>query len=555
MIDFQTLQDLSGGAAEVDSTCPLCSASRKPFNRNKKVLRIWNKEPGFATYNCTHCSASGSARDQTNGYTNGHAYESEDKIAKALMAAIGKTPAPRVLDKTYDYVDADGTLLYQKLRYIPKFFTWRRPDDNGGWIAERCDRVVPYRLPDLLQYPDGTIFLCEGEKDADRVASLGYCATNVAQKDLEQEKCAAYFAGRDVIILKDNDDAGTERSSKSARALHGKAKTIRIVGMPDGAKDVSEWLDLDADNAGKLEGLCFDAPLWEPSPELSPQNDEEIAKSLADVLRIQKTKAPANKGDKAVVILKAGELHQNAIDAEAGLVAANVQLYIHGEAIVRPIVDDAPGFHGNKTKVARLRILSTHDLRRILVQHVQFQRFDMRQNKYVVVNPPTDLVETILVRDGEWQFPRLRGIITTPTLRRDGTVLSEVGYDRASGLLLACQPAMPAMPEKPTQDNAREALSILLGVLAEFPFVSDADRSVALSILITPVVRGGMMVAPLHVATAPTRGTGKSYLFDTAAAIATGERCPVINAGRNEEETEKRLGAELMSWSTDYPGR
>ena len=74
MIDFQTLQDLSGGASEVDSTCPLCSASRKPFNRNKKVLRIWNKEPGFATYNCTHCSASGSARDEANGYTNGHAH-------------------------------------------------------------------------------------------------------------------------------------------------------------------------------------------------------------------------------------------------------------------------------------------------------------------------------------------------------------------------------------------------------------------------------------------------------------------------------------------------
>ena len=32
-----------------------------------------------------------------------------------------------------------------------------------------------------------------------------------------------------------------------------------------------------------------------------------------------------------------------------------------------------------------------------------------------------------------------------------------------------------------------------------------------------------------------------------AAAIATGERCPVINAGRTEEETEKRLAAELIS--------
>ena len=273
MIDFQTLQDLSGGAAEADSTCPLCSASRKPFNRKKKVLRIWNKEPGFATFKCMHCDASGSAHDKANGYTNGHAHEPEDKVAKELMAAIGKTPAPQVVSKTYDYVDADGTLLYQKLRYAPnKFFSWRRPDGNGGWIKERGDRVVPYRLPDLLQYPDGTIFLCEGEKDADRVASLGcYCPTNVADGDLDQAECASYFSGRDVIILKDNDKTGTERASKSARALHGKAKTIRIVGMPDGAKDVSEWLDLDPDNAGKLEQLCFDAPLWEPSPELPPQ--------------------------------------------------------------------------------------------------------------------------------------------------------------------------------------------------------------------------------------------------------------------------------------------
>jgi hypothetical protein len=289
---------LSAGAAEVDTTCPLCSANRKSFNRNKKVLRIWNKEPGFATYNCTHCSASGSARD-SNDYTPPH--ESEDKIAKALMAAIGKTPAPQVLDKTYDYVDADGTLLYQKLRYIPKFFTWRRPDGNGGWIKERGDRVVPYRLPELLQYPDGTIFLCEGEKDADRVGSLGYCATNVAQKDLEQENCAAYFAGRDVIILKDNDDAGVERASSSANALHGKAKTIRIVSMPDGAKDVSEWLDVDPGNAGKLEELCFGVPLWEPSPELSSHSNTKIAKSLADALRLQAAPAAVQAPTPATV--------------------------------------------------------------------------------------------------------------------------------------------------------------------------------------------------------------------------------------------------------------
>ena len=42
-------------------------------------------------------------------------------------------------------------------------------------------------------------------------------------------------------------------------------------------------------------------------------------------------------------------------------------------------------------------------------------------------------------------------------------------------------------------------------------------------------------------------GTGKSYLVDTAAMIATGRLCPVITALKSVEETEKRLGAIILS--------
>jgi putative DNA primase/helicase len=85
-------------------------------------------------------------------------------------------------------------------------------------------------------------------------------------------------------------------------------------------------------------------------------------------------------------------------------------------------------------------------------------------------------------------------------------------------------------------------VKLLEGLLKEFPFADKASLSVALSCLITPVVRAAFPVAPMHVACAPTAGTGKSFLFDIAAAIAIGHRCPVMAAGRNEEETEKRLG-------------
>jgi putative DNA primase/helicase len=49
------------------------------------------------------------------------------------------------------------------------------------------------------------------------------------------------------------------------------------------------------------------------------------------------------------------------------------------------------------------------------------------------------------------------------------------------------------------------------------------------------------------VITAPASGTGKSYLVDVAATIATGSRATCVATGSNIEEFEKSIGAELMN--------
>jgi hypothetical protein len=107
---------------------------------------------------------------------NGGRRSAEDvaRLVREAMLSQKQPQKPKSkLSETYPYTDADGTLLYQVLRYVPKGFAQRRPDGNGGWIWGLGDRRVVYRLPDLLQYPDATAFVTEGEKDADRVASLG----------------------------------------------------------------------------------------------------------------------------------------------------------------------------------------------------------------------------------------------------------------------------------------------------------------------------------------------------------------------------------------------
>ena len=121
---------------------------------------------------------------------NGRRRASNDAIERALMAAVqgshnDNKPKGRLV-ATFSYTDADGTLLYQVLKFDPKNFRQRRPDGNGGWINSLGDvKRVPYRWLELLQYPDATVFVTEGEKDSDRIASLGHCATYGRRRQMD----------------------------------------------------------------------------------------------------------------------------------------------------------------------------------------------------------------------------------------------------------------------------------------------------------------------------------------------------------------------------------
>jgi RecA-family ATPase/5S rRNA maturation endonuclease (ribonuclease M5) len=179
----------------------------------------------------------------------------------------------------YDYTNGEGALLYQVVRLEPKNFRQRRPDGNGGWIWKIDDTPrVLYRWQELLQFPDATVFVTEGEKDADRVASLGHCATTVACGKWTDD-CVNALAGRDVLILEDNDEAGRKKALEAAQVLHEVAKTIRIVRLPDLPEkgDVSDWLDANLRNAGKFVDVCFEAPVWNAAAETEAATSTETA--------------------------------------------------------------------------------------------------------------------------------------------------------------------------------------------------------------------------------------------------------------------------------------
>jgi len=336
--------------------------------------------------------------------------------------------------------------------------------------------------------------------------------------------------------------------ARAALVRHGPAPA-RIDGEGGGQHAVQAAMILTCDFA------LTDEEAWPLLMEWNARNptpfdvEADGPEGLRERLRRGRKYAKGEPGTKRkpAIELVAGRLAEIATQAEMALVAARVPIYARGGMLVRPVVEETDAAHGKRTKVARLAKLTAVYARDLLSRHVRFQRFDAKSGGPVTADPPADVAETILGRVGEWRFNTIAGVITTPTMRPDGTILDAAGFDPATRLVLMSPPEMPPIPEAPTKDDARAALALLAGLLTEFPFVDDASRSVALSGIITPVVRGAFAVAPGHVASASTPGTGKSFLWDVAAAPSMGQPMPVIAAGRTEEETEKRLGAAVIA--------
>jgi 5S rRNA maturation endonuclease (ribonuclease M5) len=167
----------------------------------------------------------------------------------------GASSGERRIVNVYDYIDEQGPLLFQKLRYVPKDFVIRRPDGKGGFVykdALKGVRRVLYRLPELVAAEQRQWrFIVEGEKDADALAKLDLVATTSpfgGSKTRSEKKWSPefseFFKGRRVSIIPDADETGRKFARHVAKELLGVAFCVKIIdlpGLPDKG-DVSDWL-------------------------------------------------------------------------------------------------------------------------------------------------------------------------------------------------------------------------------------------------------------------------------------------------------------------------
>ncbi len=244
----------------------------------------------------------------------------------------------------------------------------------------------------------------------------------------------------------------------------------------------------------------------------------------------------------------AGELPECVDAAEAALLGADVGLYQRTGMVVRVVKRDTPSVRNYKREPGALGIVMVDapHLVETFTRVAYWRRYDNRAAKFRRINAPEQVATTYLARSGHWKLPRLRATLSAPTLRPDGSLLQQPGYDvESQSWYDPCGIQFPTVPDKPTMDEARIALELLGDAFGTFPWDTPFDESVAISLVLTALVRRSLTAAPLGAITAPVMASGKTLLADCVAIMATGTPAPAMKYPDSDEEAVKTLLAVL----------
>lgn len=182
----------------------------------------------------------------------------------------------------YDYTDAEGKTCFTVYRL-------EHPHPSPSQKRKefvQCSPSAPsireaekhlYNLPAVAASPWAVVV--EGEKDADTLIKWKFPATTCNNGSANwRDEYTEELRGKDVVICRDNDEAGVDHARTVARALSGVAKSLRVIcpsALPKG--DVTDWAEREKGNAKKFNAIVAAAPLLKPDDPIFSDEDYAIA--------------------------------------------------------------------------------------------------------------------------------------------------------------------------------------------------------------------------------------------------------------------------------------
>jgi len=422
----------------------------------------------------------------------------------------------------------DAAVFYKSLGWEPLVLPAREKAPKGKWgtAVERSDEDLFFAYE-----PTSNVGIALGERSGGLI-------------DIDNDWPEASLVSN--LVFASYPSFGRATSQNSHRMVRGRLQKNRPFQIPADARDL---FGADKDMVLELRGEKLQTMVppsvhpngerlrWHNDPRHIPEVDgEELERYAGCVafLAVILNRYPRGSGNRDNVCLAlTGTL------VRAGFTDEEIDRWV---AHIASLADD----EGRDSGALILKDVETPWLREQFARTARWIK--PTKDGFTRKDPPSDAATAYLARVGDWKLRFLQGITQSPTMRADGAVLQEPGYDPVSGLLYdPGQTDFPTIPDEPTLEEAKAALSALSRPFREFAFASEADRSVALVAVLTSLVRSMFSAAPLFAIDAPTAGSGKSLLAETIGIITTGHKPAMMSQDKSAEEDEKRLSSVLMA--------
>jgi hypothetical protein len=448
---------------------------------------------------------------------------------KSKFAELGVTSFFVGGDETrYEICDPAGTVQAVHVRRDfdvgrPKEMHWQLP--NGAkTLGGRAIKTLPlYGIHEVQ--PGQPVVLVEGEKTRDALQEWDICAvgTVCGAKSMPTDEVLRPLLGHRVILWADNDEPGREHMLRIAARLRQLDHTeLRWVNPWEGAEEGDDAADYVGD-PGHLIGDAGEVPVVAASGKEPERAEDKEDGRLTFTLT---TLHPRDIRDPIITRL---------LEANAPV----PKYYRRGDALaIIDVLDDE----------AQVKVITPDDLGNILTDIANF--YLPTKNGLIPTWPPHPLKGLILKSPRIKEFPVVDRIVSVPVFSPKGELITKPGYHADAKLFYRPDPNILCRPvsDNPTDLEIHLALRAIWEVLADFKFDDEkASLAHAVGLMLLPFARDLINgPTPLHMASGPGPGVGKTKLINCMLLPALGRDVPRTTEAEDEAEWRKKIFSLLL---------
>jgi hypothetical protein len=194
--------------------------------------------------------------------------------------------------------------------------------------------------------------------------------------------------------------------------------------------------------------------------------------------------------------------------------------------------------------MALLTKLDVHTMRLVIERYICHMSVDEIPRPVTLA---ADFIRSYM-SNSKSRLPIVGSIVTTPVVKKDGSLLAPNGLDRESGVVFRIDQALrDLLPRREdcTPDAVREAMRFLTDEWLCDVTTDYAGKCTLIALALTLIQRGLLPARPGFIVTAGQRGGGKTTAINMVVLAVSGREAAAVAWSNDPEERRKSMLAHL----------